>query len=237
VAGGEAGDGALTAVRLRQTAGWVLALGLLGGLLFGSGLAVRFACIAHRCPSRDVRLLLDLDALGSLPRLFTTFLFVAVAVLAGRAAARSERPARWWWAVVGTGTVALAAAKAVSVHSAAEQADGRLATLVVGLLLTAIGLPVLWWAGRRWSVPAAGAVTTALAVYAAAALGLDQVSALVNAIGATRVTRSLAIFVEEGGEAAAVLFLLASVSRWLPPAPLPDVAGGPSSRAPVSEVR
>jgi hypothetical protein len=118
---------------------------------------------------------------------------------------------------VALGGVVLAAAKSVSAHSAAEGVDGRWVTLVGGLLLTLVGLPVLWWSGRRWSVPAAGAVTFVLALYAAAALGLDQVTALVRALFGGPVLLALAIWLEEGGEAVTALLLLAAVVRWLPP--------------------
>jgi hypothetical protein len=213
------GDGSrapLAAVRRRRTTAWVLGLGALGGLLFTVGLVVRLRCAVGRCPAPQTRQLLDLDAVGSLPRLFTAGLFVAVAVLGARAAARTERPARWWWVLVAVSGVVLAAAKVVSLHSAAEQVDGRWVTLVGGLGLTLVGLPVLWWAGRRWSVPAAGAVTLALAVYAAAALGLDQVTGLVGMAWSGRVSGAFATYLEEGGEAVTALLLLAAVARWMP---------------------
>jgi hypothetical protein len=217
VADGGAGSGPLTAVRVRQTAGWVLGLGVLGGVLFTLGLLVRLRCAVGRCPAPHIRQLLDLDAVGSLPRLFTTVLFVAIAVLAARAGVRVSPPARWWWGLVALGAVLLAAAKSVSVHSTAENVDGRWVTLVGGLALTFVGLPALWWAGRRWSVPAAGAVTFALAVYAAAALGLDQVTALVRALFGGPVSLAFATYLEEGGEGVTALLLLAAVVRWLPP--------------------
>ena len=216
VVNGGAGRGVLTAVGVRETGWWVLGLGVLGGALFTVALFVRLSCAAHHCASRQVRHLLDLDQVGSLPRLFITALFVAVAMLAARAAARSCRPARWWWVLVALGCAVLAGAKLVSAHSAAEEVDGRTGTLLGGLLLSLVGLPVLWWCGRRWSVPAAGAVTFALALYAAAALGLDQLTALVHHEGSGRISVAVATFVEEGGEAATALLLLSSVARWLP---------------------
>ena len=217
VADGGADSGSLTAVRMRQTARRVLALGALGGALFTVGLFVRLRCAVGRCPVPHARRLLDLDAVGSLPRLYITALFLAVAVLAARAAVRVSPPARWWWGLVALGAVVLAAAKSVSVHSSAEKMDGQWVTLVGGLLLTLVGLPALWWAGRRWSVPAAGAVTFLLALYAAAALGLDQVTSLVRALSGGPVSLALATYLEEGGEAVTALLLLARVARWLPP--------------------
>jgi hypothetical protein len=216
VVDGGGSRGSPAAVRVRQTAGWVLGLGALGGLLFTVGLVVRLRCAVGRCPAPQTRHVLDLDAVGSLPRLFISALFVAVAVLGARAAARAEPPARWWWLLLAVGGGLLAGAKLVSVHSAAEQVDGRWGTLVGGLALTVVGLPAVWWAGRRWSVPAAGTVTLALAAYAAAALGLDQVTALVGLVWSGPITRAFATFLEEGGEAGTALLLLAAVVRWLP---------------------
>ncbi|WP_139306993.1 hypothetical protein [Modestobacter sp. DSM 44400] len=195
----------------------MLGLAALGGLVFTVGLVVRLRCAAGRCPTPQIRELFDLDAIGSLPRLFTTGLFLAVAVLSARAAARSDPPVRWWWVLVAVGGGVLAAAKVVSLHSAAEQLDGRWLTLVGGLGLTLVGLPLLWWAGRWWSVPAAGAVTFALVVYAAAALGLDQVTLLVGLARSGPVARAFATYLEEGGEAGTALLLLAAMARWLPP--------------------
>jgi hypothetical protein len=216
VVDGEGSLGPLAAVRVRQTAGWVLTLGALGGLLFAVGLVVRLRCAVGRCPAPQTRQVLDLDAVGSLPRLFISALFVAVAVLGARAAARAEPPARWWWRLVAVGGGVLAVAKLVSVHSAAEAADGRWGTLVGSLGLTLVGLLALWWAGRRWSVPAAGTVTLALSAYAAAALGLDQVTALVGLVEAGPISRAFATFLEEAGEAGTALLLLAAVVRWMP---------------------
>lgn len=206
----------MAAVRGRR-AGWLIGLGGLGGVLFTAGLVVRLQCATGRCPSRSTRHLFDLDSIGSLPRLFITALFVAVAVLAAGVAARTAAPARWWWRLVATGGVVLAVAKSVSVHSSAEGWEGRWVTLVGGLALTLVGLSALWWAGRRWSVPAAGTVTLALAVYAAAALGLDQVTALVGVLSSGQVWRAFATYLEEGGEAVTALLLMAVVDRWVPP--------------------
>lgn len=204
------------AVRCRARAGWLLLLAAVGGVLFTVGLVVRVRCAVGRCPSPIDRQLFSLDAVGGLPRLFTTVLFVALTVLAVRVAVRTEAPARWWWFVVALGGVGLTVAKAVSVHSSAERTDGRWVTLVGALLITLVGLPLLWWSGRRWSVPAAGSVTVALAFYAAAALGLDQLTGLIRQVSSGPVALALATYVEEGGEAVTALVLVAVVTRWLP---------------------
>jgi hypothetical protein len=192
---------------------WLLGLAGLGGVLFTLGLIVQLRCAVGRCPAPGVRRLFDLDGLGALPRLFTTALFVVVAVTAALAAGRAEGRARWWWALVAGGAVLLAAAKAVSTHSALEQDDGRLLTLVGGVALTVVGLPLLLWAGLWWQVPGAVPVSAALAAYAVAALGLDQVTGAVASVSADPVLLAFAVYLEEGGEAVTALVLLASVVR------------------------
>jgi hypothetical protein len=190
---------------------WLIGLTALGGLLFTGGLLVQVWCAVGYCPAPRVQRLFDLDGVGGLPRLFSTGVFAAVAVLAVLAAARSTRWVRAWWAAVGAVGVVLAVAKAVSWHSTLEQDGGRSVTLVSGVLVTVIGLSVLWWAGRAWSVAAASPVCVALAVYAVAALGLDQVTAAVTTVTSSPVARVVATFVEEGGEAVTALVLLAAV--------------------------
>src|SRR3978361_150814 len=119
--------------------GWVVslvALGGLGGLLFSIGLLVGVRCARGRCPSARVQRLFDLDGIDSLPRLFTTAVFLGVAVLAVLACRRARERARLWWAALVVSGAALAVAKAVSVHSSLERDDGRQTTLVGGVLLT-----------------------------------------------------------------------------------------------------
>jgi hypothetical protein len=195
---------------------WLAGLVVVGGLLFTAGLLVEVRCAVGQCPRPRVRRWLDLDVLGGLPRLFTTWVFVAVAVLAAVAAVRSVSWARVWWAAVAAGGVVLAVAKVVSSHSALEQDGGRVATLVGGVVAAVLGLSGLWVAGRRWSLPGASAVTVALAVYAVAALGLDQVTAGVRAVGGSPVALAVASYVEEGGEGLAAVAVLAVVSAWGP---------------------
>ena len=195
---------------------WVLALALVGAVVFTIGYVVELRCAVGSCPDPTVRRLFRLDALGALPRLFTTGLFLAVAVLAALAAVRSAGRARWWWAGVVAGGAALTVAKAVSSHSALERDDGRLATLIGALLVTAIGLSLLRWAGRTWSVPGTTPIVVALGLYAAAAIGLDQITMAVARLHHPWVPLAIATFVEEGGEAVTALVLLVVVSRWVP---------------------
>lgn len=194
---------------------WVVALALVGGLVFTVGLVVGLRCAVGSCPDPAVRRLFRLDALGALPRLFTTGLFLAVAVLAALAAVRSAGRARLWWAGVVAGGVMLTVAKAVSSHSALERDDGRFVTLVGAVLVTAIGLSLLRWAGRAWSVPGTTPIVLALGLYAAAAIGLDQITMAVAGLPHPWVALAVATFVEEGGEAVTALVLLVIVSRWV----------------------
>jgi hypothetical protein len=191
-------------------------LAVVGGVLFTAGLLTELRCAVGDWPAPWIQRLFSLDGIGGLPRLFITGVFVAVAVLAGLTATRSPRPVAGWWAGVAAGGVVLAVAKSVSTHSAVEQDDGRYVTLAGGVLLSLLGLVVLWRTGRAWSVRAAWPVTVALAAYAAAALGLDELTALVVAVTHSPVARAVATFIEEGGEAVTALVVLEIVSRWVP---------------------
>jgi hypothetical protein len=199
-----------------QRARWVLFVAALGGFAFTVGLLVEVRCAVGRCPGPGVRRLFLLDGLGSLPRSFTTLVFGFVAVLAVLAWRRSTGRARWWWVLITGGGIVLALAKAVSAHSTVEHDDGAATTLVGAVIVTVVGLLVLWWTGLRWSVPGASPVTAAMAAYAAAALGLDQVTGAIATASANPVVWAFAVYVEEGGEAVTALVLLAAVVRSVP---------------------
>jgi hypothetical protein len=192
-------------------AGWLIGLAAVGGLLFTGGLLVEVQCAVGQCPASWVWRLFNLDGIGALPRLFTTAVFVAMAALAGLASRRVTGRGQLWWRAVAVGGVLLAVAKAVSAHSSLEQDDGRVLTLVGGLALTLVGLPLLLWAGLRWSVPGALPITGALAAYALAALGLDQVTGVVGSLSTNPVLWAFAVYLEEGGEAVTALVVLATV--------------------------
>ncbi|KGH43641.1 MULTISPECIES: hypothetical protein [Modestobacter] len=212
-----------------RPARWVLAPASVGGLLFTVGLLVEVRCAVGRCPAAGWSRFVALDGAGALPRLFTAAVFLAVGLLAALAAVRSTGWARWWWAaVVGVGVV-LGTAKAVSASSTVEQGGGRYTTLVGGVLLSVIGLPLLWRAGRRWAVRGATPVTLALAGCAVAVLGLDQVTEAVRSVSSSPVALAVATYVEEGGEAVAALLLLAATSAWRPRRVI-DAPGGVSRR-------
>jgi hypothetical protein len=203
--------------RAWREAWWLGALAAVAVGLYAMGLDVRLRCRLHDgCMwSRDRYF--DLDSIGGLPRLFITGLFVAVAVLAWRAARRAPgRASAWWTAIAAVGAV-LAVLKVVSAHSDAK-AYADVATLVIGAGLSAVALWVLWRTARRWEVDAGPSVVLTLAVYAFAALGLDAITGLVAGMSGTAgvVADSVAAFIEEFGEALGALLVLAIVWWWLP---------------------
>ena len=224
---------------------WVYALACTAVVLFPVGLVVRVRCGLGRCNGSMLQHLFDLDSVGGLPRLFTTGLFAAVAALAWWAARQCAGDRRTWWtAVSGVGAV-LALAKLVSAHSVAKS-SAPVATLLVSVLLAGVALVTLTVAGRRWNVPATRPVVIALGVYAAAALGLDAITAAAVAaqshVGA--LTAATSTFIEESGEAATALLLLVTV-RWHLPARSGGVApaeavlqnSDTASNAPEAEIR
>jgi hypothetical protein len=205
-----------------REAWWVAALAVVAVGLFSVGLAVGVRCRLHGCVwSRDR--FFALDAIGGLPRLFTTGLFVAVAVAGWFGARRVAGRARMWWTAVAVVGAVLAVLKLVSTHSTAKAA-AAVATLVGGVALSAVVLTVLWRTARRWGVAAGPPVVVALGVYAFAALGLDAVTGLLATLhGSTgAVLDAVSTFVEELGEALAALLVLAVVWWCLPSAQSPS---------------
>ena len=75
--------------RLRDS-WWVFALGGVAITIFPVSLVVELRCRRGHCGGSWWARVFELDALGSLPRLYTTALFAAVAVLAGVAGRRTE---------------------------------------------------------------------------------------------------------------------------------------------------
>ncbi|WP_448625829.1 hypothetical protein [Geodermatophilus sp. URMC 64] len=198
----------------RRRGWWVhgSALALVG--LFGAGFLVRIRCAAFgRCGGPAARLL-DLEALGGLPRLVTTAMFVATAVLAWGTARRAAGRHRLWWTAIAAAGAVLALLKLVSAHSVAK-ADSAVLTLVGSVGLAVAALVLLWVLGRRWGVAATGPVVGALALYAGAAIGLDAVTFLAAAVqtSAGALTHAASTFVEELGEALSALVLVVTVRR------------------------
>jgi hypothetical protein len=190
---------------------WVLALAAGAVALFAAGFVVRLECRTGGCGRWSW--LLDLDAVGGLPRLFTTALLAAAAWTALRAARAASGGAARWWTAVGALALVLAAAKLVSVHGALKAGLPPPAQFLAGVVLAVPVLAALRGAGRRAGVAATGPVVLALAGYAAAALGLDvlaDLAALVqDSVGP--LTRAASALVEELGEALAALALLVVV--------------------------
>jgi hypothetical protein len=217
--------------RLRDT-WWVFGLAAAALGIFLLGFLVALRCGPRGCDGSLATRLLDLDAVGGVPRLFTTALFVGSGVLAWRASRSASGGAATWWTAVAVIATGLAVAKVASVHSTLKNSLSPLVTLVGGLALTALALGALWMTGRRWGVAATRPVVLALATYAVVALGLDLLTGLAAAVQ-DRVgwlTVSGTTFVEELGEALAALILLVTI-RWhvtrRSPVARTLVAGGP----------
>lgn len=184
---------------------WAWALATVAVCLFSAGLLDRLSGWSVR--------LLDLDAIGGLPRLFTTALFAAAGMVARGGARRVAGSPRLWWTAVAAIGVLLACAKLTGLHARAK-AHASFFTLLLAIVVTAVALVVLHAWARRWDVPAGGPVVFALAVYAAAALGLDVVTGVLAGDGP--VAEAAATFVEELSEALAALLVLATVVRRAP---------------------
>jgi hypothetical protein len=196
-----------------RAAWWVFLLALVAVVLFGAAFAVRLSCGLGHCTAPAVRQLLSLDAVGGLPRLFTTGVLAAAGVLAGvRGWSVRGRVRLWWAGVAGTGLV-LAVLKSDSAHSAVESQTSPMTTLLLGLAVAVPALALLAGAGRAWGVAGSIRVVSVLAGYAVAALGLDALTGLVEAAqdDAGTLSEYSAAFAEELGEAFAALAVLAVV--------------------------
>jgi hypothetical protein len=192
---------------------WVYLLGAIELVLFPFGLIARARCSVGQCHGSWLDHAVDLDAIGGLPRLMITGLFVGVAVLGWRASRRTEGTTRLWWGVIAGLGALLALAKLISVHSTAKQ-DSPVLTLVVGVALAAAALGSLAVAGRRWEIAGARPIVVALGAYAAAAIGLDAVGSAVLAAHPDAVlVGAFCTFVEELGEAMTALLVVVAV-RW-----------------------
>ncbi|WP_093577616.1 hypothetical protein [Geodermatophilus amargosae] len=193
-----------------RAAWWVLLLGLVAVVLFGAAFAVRLSCGLGYCTAPAVRQLLSLDAVGGLPRLFTTGVLAAAGVLAGVRGWSVRGRVRLWWAGVAVTGLVLAVLKS---DSALESEASPTETLVLGLAVAVPALALLSGAGRAWGVAGATRVVSAFAGYALTALGLDAFTGLVEAVqdDAGTVSEYSAAFIEELGEALAALAVLAVV--------------------------
>lgn len=214
--GGTLRDLVVDAVRLpaRQPVGLVLA----GAVVVAEtvGLLTRRACAGGDCGSSDWATLLDMDALGSLPRALITLLLAATALVCAHGLVRAGRHgAALWWAVLGLGGALLAAAKHWSVHSLVEE---RLAGLMPGadvqllfVLVSAVGLVVVLVSGRWVRRDTRTAVATWLALYALASVGLAAITVGVSGFGP--LVADLSTWVEETGEGLAAVGLLVAVRQ------------------------
>jgi hypothetical protein len=199
--------------RRHPDAWWATGCAVLALGLFGAGFLQRLNCGRRGCSDAPLTQLLDLDAVGGLPRLFTTALFAGVAWLAWRARrSASGRPRLWWTAVAAVGA-GLAAGKLTSLPNAFGDDVSPAPAVALAAALTGVVLAALALSGRRWAVAATVPVVLALAVYAAGALGLDVLTTAAAQERTGRLAAAAASFVEELGEALAALLLLVVVHR------------------------
>jgi hypothetical protein len=196
---------------------WVYALGAIELVLFPFGLVNRVRCSVGQCTGSWLDHAVDLDAIGGLPRLLITGLFVGVAVLGRQGARRGVGTARLWWTAIAGLGVLLAVAKLVSAHSMAKE-ESPVLTLAVGVALAGGALGGLAAAGRRWGIAGMRPILVALGAYAAATLGLDALGSAVLAAHPDSVLQgAIYTFVEELGEAVTALLVVVAV-RWNLPA-------------------
>ncbi|SDP69745.1 hypothetical protein SAMN05660199_04643 [Klenkia soli] len=180
------------------------------------GLLARRACAAGGCGPTAAAWAtrLDMDALGSVPRALITLVLAAVALVCLRGARVAGRGgAVVWWAVLAAGCALLAAAKHWSVHSLLEE---RLAPLLPGtdiqllfVVVSVVGLLVVVVSGRWVRRETRTVVTTWLALYAVAAVGLAAVTLVLARLGS--LAADVATLVEETGEGLTAVGLLAVV--------------------------
>ncbi|SDF63465.1 hypothetical protein [Klenkia brasiliensis] len=192
---------------LRRSAAATAVLAGLVVLAETVGLVTRLTCRATTCAPWTARL--DLDALGSVPRLLVTSVLAVVALCCWWAVLRAGRHgAGIWWAVLGLGASVLAAAKLTSLHSVLEDRlpDAQLVFLVVSLAGLAVAVVSGRWVRRGTRV----AVVTWLALYALASVGLAAVSVVLA--GAGTLPGDLASWVEETAEGLSAVGLLAAVA-------------------------
>ncbi len=191
----------------------VAALGLLVLTLDVVGLVTRLVCADGACRPGVARLM-DLDALGSLPRTAVVLLLAAAGLGCLIGVARSSRAgARSWWSVLAVSCTLLALAKAWSVHSLLEvDLGGLLSPVDVQLLfviVSLLGLGVVLLSGGHVRRSTRSAVLTWLSLYAVAAVGLAAVTTWL--FGLAPAVGDLGAWVEESGEALAAVGLLAVV--------------------------
>jgi hypothetical protein len=170
--------------------------------------------------------LLSMDAPLSLPRMFVAALFAAAA-FAAFAGAGTLPGRRAWWTAVGVVSAGIAAVKAGgSVHvwalHALSAVFGTTVAVVVSAVLAAVVVGGLWFLSRNEQRDRRR-VLSVLTLYAGAAVGLSEISALAaNAFGGASHWAAATTFIEESGEAlAGVAFLVAVLVGVAPRLVLP----------------
>ncbi len=139
---------------LRRSATATAVLAALVVLAETVGLVTRLTCRTTTCAPWTARL--DLDALGSAPRLLVTSVLAVVALCCWWAVLRAGRHgAGIWWATLALGATVLAGAKATSLHSVLEARlpDAQLLFLVVSLAGLSVAVVSGRWVRRGTGSP------------------------------------------------------------------------------------
>lgn len=171
--------------------------------------------------SGQVAQLLSMDAPFSVPRMYVAALFGAAA-LAAVAGAGTMPGRRTWWLAVGTVAGIVCAIKAGStLHATAVTELSAAVTMTGAVLISALvaGAVVagLWFLSRD-DERDRRRVLSALALYAAASVGLSAVSnALAGAYGSAAGWTLAATYLEETGEALAAVTMLVAVLAGVAP--------------------
>ena len=200
---------AAVAAPFRPLAGPVAALTAVVVLAELVGLITRLGCRTVTCAPWTARL--DLDALGSVPRLLVTSVLAVVAVCCWWAVQRAGRHgAAVWWAVLGLGAAVLAVAKHTSLHSVLESRLPGVDAQLLFVVVSVVGLTVVTVSGRWVRRSTRVAVVTWLALYALASVGLAAVSVVLGDVSV--LAGDLSSWVEETGEGLAAVGLLVAVA-------------------------
>jgi hypothetical protein len=199
---------------------WHLGLCVVAVVLFSVALVVRLSCSSYGCVGSRAESILNLDEIGGLPRLFTTGVLLAIAVIAFLGSRQAEGVERAWWSLIALVGLGLTVAKMFSLHSV-EKAAHPVTTMVISTMIAAVTLTILWRTGLAWGISARVAVLVALGFYAAAALGLDVVTAALARLDGPMRASAVAVgtFVEEFAEAITALFVLKAVRANRPREP------------------
>ena len=168
-----------------------------------------------RRASGQVAQLLSMDAPFSVPRMYVAALFGAAALAAVTGAGTIPGRRTWWLAVGGVAGIVCAIKAGSTLHATAMAELSAVVTLPGAVLISSAlaGAVVTGlWVLSRNDERDRKRVLSALALYAAASVGLSAVSsALANAFGSAAGWTLAATYLEETGEALAAVTMLVAV--------------------------